>query len=211
MVVDIKNIPRPVCDLLHIRAVDYQNVNRAGFLFERGYVMPRVIDRTGQRFGRLTVVALCEKIGRHTAFLCKCDCGNEIKVRSNCLQRGDTKSCGCIRSDMMRAKQTKHGYFYDREYKSWAAMVQRCTNSKQTSYKYYGPRGIKICEAMRDFPGFLEVMGPRPERTSIDRINNDGHYSCGTCSECIENNWPMNCRWADSVTQNNNKRNSRKK
>ena len=56
------------------------------------------IDLTGQRFGRLTVVAPAENIGNRTAWLCQCDCGNEIVAKTAHLRAGKVKSCGCIRA-----------------------------------------------------------------------------------------------------------------
>lgn len=51
---------------------------------------------------------------------------------------------------------------------------------------------------------FFRDLGPRPPHKSIDRIDNDGGYWCGDCSECLANRWPMNCRWATCREQNLN-------
>ena len=53
------------------------------------------LDLTGQRFGRLTVIASAENVGRDTAWLCRCDCENEVTVRTCYLRKGKTHSCGC--------------------------------------------------------------------------------------------------------------------
>ena len=62
--------------------------------------MGKLIDETGKRYGYLTVLKRAENIitpnGRsHVAWLCKCDCGNEVIVRGSCLRNGHAKSCGC--------------------------------------------------------------------------------------------------------------------
>lgn len=84
------------------------------------------------------------------------------------------------------------------EYNSWRAMKERCYYKKHTQYKDYGGRGITVCDRWLDrargFYNFLEDMGPRPEGTTLDRINIDGPYS------------PDNCRWATYVEQSLNKR-----
>lgn len=54
------------------------------------------IDLTGQRYGKLTVLAPAENVGSRTAWLCRCDCGQETVVRTNRLRSGHTASCGCL-------------------------------------------------------------------------------------------------------------------
>lgn len=90
-------------------------------------------------------------------------------------------------------------------------MISRCTSTGSESWKHYGGRGIKVCERwLHSFPNFREDMGQRPSpKHSIDRINNDGNYSCGKCDECLRNGWPMNCRWATVGEQSRNKRTNR--
>lgn len=168
--------------------------------------MSKLLDLTGSSFGSLRVLGRCENIGPHTAFACECKCGNKVKVRSQSLTKGDTKSCGCARAKAMAEQKTKHGMFYSRPYKSWAAMRQRCSNEKNIGYRYYGGRGISVCEGFTDFSFFIECVGDRPPETSLDRIDNNGNYSCGKCEECKTKNWKLNCRWADAKTQRSNRR-----
>ena len=65
--------------------------------------MPKSVDLTGKRFGRLTVIERAEsrkqpKGGRSTRWLCQCDCGNVVLVNASTLKNGESKSCGCIKS-----------------------------------------------------------------------------------------------------------------
>jgi hypothetical protein len=78
-------------------------------------------------------------------------------------------------------------------YKSWSEMKQRCGNSKRHDYV-----NVSYCEEWDKFENFLKDMGVRPEGTSLDRINPYGNYE------------PSNCRWADIITQENNRKNNRK-
>lgn len=94
------------------------------------------------------------------------------------------------------------------EYSVWQDMKQRCYNPKCCNYPHYGARGIRVCDRWRhDFTAFLADMGRRPSfQHSIDRIDNEGNYSCGHCEECLRNGWPANCRWATWTEQNRNRR-----
>lgn len=90
----------------------------------------------------------------------------------------------------------KHGYSRTPTYETWYTMKSRCQNPKSSGYKYYGARGIRVCARWQIFENFLADMGPRPDKKTLDRINNNGHYS------------PENCRWTDAKTQVYNRRNT---
>lgn len=109
-------------------------------------------------------------------------------------------------------KNFKHGYNQTGkrkpEYKAWDAVIQRCTNPNDARYPDYGGRGIYVCERWMDFCGFIEDLGDRPDGTSLGRINNDGHYSCGQCEQCRMHGREMNCRWETPLQQMNNTRRS---
>jgi hypothetical protein len=131
-------------------------------------------------------------------YLVKCTCGNEKEVRQGDLRLGKTKKCQiCAKTGLI------HGMRHTPEYRAWQALKDRCTNSKDVSYKNYGGRGIKVCDQWLDkekgFINFYADMGPRTSpKHSIDRINNDGNYE------------PGNCRWATRTEQNNNTRRNKK-
>lgn len=91
-----------------------------------------------------------------------------------------------------------HGLSKTHAYRSWACMLQRCTNSKNTHFKYYGGRGITVCESWKSFENFYSDMGDRPEGMSLDRIDsNKGYYA-------------DNCRWSTNKEQQRNRRDTRK-
>lgn len=79
-------------------------------------------------------------------------------------------------------------------YMSWTSMISRCYNKSRDNYRYYGGRGIEVCERWHNYENFLADMGPRPPSMTLDRINPNLNYE------------PTNCRWADAKTQGMNKR-----
>jgi len=62
-------------------------------------------DLTGYIFNRLVVIERIENQKKHPVFRCKCICGNIINVRNDCLTNNRVKSCGCLRTEMVRAKK----------------------------------------------------------------------------------------------------------
>lgn len=106
-----------------------------------------------------------------------------------------------------RIHRTSHGMSRTRIHQLWCDLHTRCYNPKFKQYADWGGRGIGICAGFRAFLAFYAKMGEPPSpKHSLDRIDNDGNYSCGECSQCIENGWPLNVQWADRIQQNNNKR-----
>jgi len=87
----------------------------------------------------------------------------------------------------------RHGMYGTPTYKSWSEMKQRCGNPKRPDYK-----DVSYCEEWEKFENFFRDMGVRPEGTTLDRIDVYGNYE------------PSNCRWADIITQENNRKNNRR-
>jgi len=158
--------------------------------------MPPKINLTGQRLGRLVVVRQVENRGKNIRWECRCDCGNTRITSSSNLLVGDTKSCGCLQRDTVGALRRKHGLTGTPTHSSWKRMFERCTNPKRRDYRWYGGRGITICDRWMTFVNFLADMGMRPEGMTLDRIDNSKGYFLG------------NCRWATWSTQFTNMRRS---
>lgn len=165
--------------------------------------MPKLIDITGKRFGRLVVIKrINSDKWDKPKWLCKCDCKceKEIIVSSGNLRMGHTKSCGCLRKEITSEIKTKHGHSTGKQtsktYNSWVGMTNRCLNNNDKSYSRYGGRGIKVCKRWRKFKNFLADMGEVPAGCQIDRIDNNENY----CES--------NCRWVTPKQQQRNRRNN---
>ena len=160
----------------------------------------------GKTFGRLTVIKDSGERAKNGNILweCVCDCGKRRLVLGANLLNGQTKSCGCYSTDILKKVATKHGLSkvngkHTKLFRAWDAMKQRCYNKNHASYKDYGGRGIDICTEWReDFEAFHDwsIANGFSDDLSIDRIDNDKGYS------------PDNCRWVDAKTQIRNRRNT---
>lgn len=174
----------------------------------------RAADLTGIRFSKLLVLdhAGTYGSGKHL-WLCLCDCGSKRIVMGGNLTRGLTKSCGCysrmLASESCKAKTT-HGLGHKPMGAVWRSMMSRCNNPKNEYYKFYGGRGICVCQYLSSDPRAIELtIGSRPNGLTIDRIDNNKHYSCGSCQQCLSNNWALNIRWLSTFFQARNRSNNR--
>lgn len=168
--------------------------------------MGKLIDIAGQKFHRLTVMHIHKRSqnGTDTMWWCKCECGKELAIRGYCIRTGRSRSCGCLQPEATSRANTSHGhtlnYKSSPEYRSWAAMKDRCLNPKCNQYDGYGARGITVHpEWVDSFAAFLSHIGPIPQdgkRYTLDRIDGTKNYE------------PGNVRWADGLTQANNKSNN---
>ena len=156
-------------------------------------------DLTGQRFGRLTVVSNAgyRKYPSTSASVwnCKCDCGKEKVILGDSLRSGKTVSCGCYNVENAKIKSTTHGKSKTRLYSIFHKMKERCFNKTCNEYKYYGRRGITICEQwLSDFKNFYNwaTQNGYKEDLTIERKDVDGNYC------------PENCIWIPLAKQAQN-------
>jgi hypothetical protein len=160
------------------------------------------VDVSGKKFGRWKALKL-QKISKTgvSYYECLCECGAVRVVARNNLASGMSRSCGCLKreSTIKYNKENKvtHGLAKTKALYIWQQMLHRCYLEKNSHYKSYGGRGIKVCKRWHDPTNFFEDMGEPLKGMSLDRIdNNKGYYK-------------ENCRWATREDQANNKRTNR--
>lgn len=171
--------------------------------------MGGLIPMEGRVFGLLTVVCWAGSWGktRKLAWLCDCQCGKRKVFCGQTLRAGKVRSCGCLQRALTSKRRKTHGATlagkaHWPEYGIWDQMKNRCYRPTVDSFRFYGARGIQVCDRWRfgedgksGFECFIADMGRRPNpELSLDRRDNNGNY----CKD--------NCRWATKAEQSANRR-----
>jgi hypothetical protein len=139
-----------------------------------------------------------EKIKRSYFYTCICECGTIKKVAYTQLVGNRSKSCGCHGPDWHRT----HGKGGTKVYYVWYNMIKRCTDSNNSHYKWYGKRGISVCDSWLKFDNFYTDMGEitldsKGNLKRLDRIDNNKGYS------------KENCKWSSIIENSRNKSNTK--
>jgi hypothetical protein len=149
-------------------------------------------DVTGMRVGRLVAI---KRIGfnkyNQSVWECKCDCGNYTNVSIGQITSGGTLSCGCLHKETFN--RITHNESKTRLYRIWCGMRERCYYNKSNVYKWYGAKGISICDEWHKFENFRDwaMANGYKDDLTIDRIDSNKNYE------------PSNCRW---ITRSENAR-----
>lgn len=157
----------------------------------------RPVDIAGQTFGNLKVIRRVGSKWGHSLWECQCKCGAICTRTANQLTQNANVSCGCMTSVAQRNSRYYHGQTGTRLYRIWKAMKTRCTNPNISYFKYYGGKGVSVCEEWTNsFDSFQDwaLSHGYADNLTIDRIDGDGNYE------------PSNCRWVTMTVQNRNKK-----
>lgn len=163
----------------------------------------KMLDLTGNVYGRLTVEHYVGKRGKLHYWSCRCSCGGTTTASRNNLKSGRIQSCGCLLRERTIQRSTVHGASaggrWTREYTTWNSMRKRCNNPRRKEWRYYGGKGVRVCDRWNSFANFLADMGPCPDGYTIERKDGNGNYE------------PDNCIWATRATQSRNRSNVKPK
>lgn len=148
--------------------------------------------KIGDRYGKWTVSG-SSKIRNHVE--CECDCGEIRSVSVYTLDKGISRSCGCLNAQKRKQKSIEQGKHHPL-YSIWVHMHERCESKNNPKYKWYGAKGVRVCDRWSNFLYFVSDVGERPSLShSLDRYPDpNGNYE------------PGNVRWATHKQQCLNKR-----
>lgn len=163
------------------------------------FVMIKIKYQKGEKINNCIYLGDIESSDKDRNAVFECKCGKIFIARLANVKQRNTSSCGCAIGKRVKGTHIKHGMWGTKIYNVWIAMRKRCYSKSNISYKNYGGRGITVCDEwlvdFLKFYNYVSVLEHYGEQGySIDRIDNDGNYE------------PGNVRWADWITQNNNKR-----
>lgn len=156
-------------------------------------------DYIGQQYGRLTVLSVSHRKRGQVYVVCKCACGNSKTVRLDHLKCGLIRSCTCLRRETSKQRLTTHGLSktHKRLEGIWNGIKQRCYNPKCREYRWYGAKGVVMCDEWREsyaaFDTWAYSHGYKEDLT-IDRIDPAKNYE------------PANCRWITRALNSSLKR-----
>lgn len=164
--------------------------------------MRDIVNLVGNKYGRLTVISFAGIKHKQAAWNCLCECGRLTVVCSQNLKRGNTRSCGCLRNELTRERNSNQntGFVGTRLYVIWQGMIQRCDNPHKRDYRLYGGRGIKVCSEWYDFQNFRAwaLAHNYNDALTIERVNVNSGYN------------PSNCVWIPMKMQQRNQRRTKR-
>lgn len=170
--------------------------------------MPNLIDLTGFENDKIKVWGLStDRIiwpsgAIRAAWIVQCKNCNNMYILCGKTIRDGGRGCKCLGKRYLHTLHPLNNI--------WRGMIDRCENPKNHAWNSYGGRGIKICCGLKDILYFAKILGNRPNKGySLDRINNDLGYFCGSCNYCLDRNLSLNVKWSTDFEQSCNRRSNK--
>lgn len=153
-----------------------------------GFLLPKA-NLIGQTFGQLTVVSKIASSRRGSIWECQCSCGGTAQCTTGHLRQRPNPACSSCRPEQNKGAQAKVFEEQNRLYGVWSGMHSRCVDKTNTSFEFYGAKGIRVSDTWTQFSPFYAwaISHGYAKGLEIDRVDSGGHYT------------PENCRWIEKA------------
>jgi len=141
-----------------------------------------MMERLDDKFGSWTLLDKPKNGSIKALFVC--DCGDKHYVNYSNVRRGLSTQCVKCQAKLTATRMSTHKMSSTALYNVWAGIKRRCYNENQVSYKYYGAKGVLMCDEWRDsFESFATWAKSNnwKKGMAVSRFGDSGNYCPDNC------------------------------